>query len=110
MPEICPTPAFRVTGDPVLHGLKGIVSHYSITFPFHCAHAISRLALLKVRSVSLSELATGFGGQAKVESHDQRRQRFFRSFELDQDALARLLVGLVPVGDGPWQLTMDRTN
>ena len=67
-------------------------------------------ALLKVRSVSLAELATGFGGKAKVESHYKRLQRFFRAFEIDQDALARLLVRLVPVGDGPWRLAMDRTN
>ena len=30
------------------------------------------LALLKVRSVSLAELATGFGGKAKVDSHYKR--------------------------------------
>ena len=68
------------------------------------------LALLKVRSVNLAELATGFGGTAKVDSHYKRLQRFFRAFEIDQDALARLLVRLVPVGDGPWRLTLDRTN
>ena len=68
------------------------------------------LALLKVRSASLAERATGFGGKAQVDSHYKRLQRFFRSFEIDQGGLARLLVRLVPVGDGPWRLTMDRTN
>lgn len=68
------------------------------------------LALLKVRSVNLAELASGFGGKAKVESHYKRLQRFFRGFEIDQDALAQLLVRLVPVGDGPWRLAMDRTH
>jgi hypothetical protein len=68
------------------------------------------LALLKVRSVSLAELATGFGGRAKVASHYKRLQRFFRAFELDQAVLARLLVRLVAVGDGPWRLTLDRTH
>ncbi len=29
---------------------------------------------------------------------------------MDQDARARLLVRRVPVGDGPWRLTMERTN
>jgi hypothetical protein len=69
--------------------------------------------LLKVPSVNLAELATGFGGKAKVESHYKRLQRFFRGFEVDQDSFARLLVRLVrlvPVGDGPWRLTLDRTN
>lgn len=68
------------------------------------------LALLKVRSVNLAELATGFGGAAKVDSHYKRLQRFFRAFEIGYDDLARLLVRLVPVGDGPWRLTLDRTN
>lgn len=67
------------------------------------------LALLKVRSVNLAELSSGFSGKAKVESHYKRLQRFFRGFEIDQDALARLRVRLVPVGDGSWRLAMDRT-
>jgi hypothetical protein len=91
--------------------LKAVLSEH---LPWHGARlnflAQFLLALLKVRSVSLAELATGFGGKAKVESHYKRLQRFFRSFEIDQDALARLLVRLVPVGDGPWRLAMDRTN
>lgn len=68
------------------------------------------LALFKVRIVNLAELATGFGGSAKVDSHYKRLQRFFRSFEIGYDDLARWLVRLFPVGDGPWRLTMDRTN
>jgi hypothetical protein len=91
--------------------LKSVLSEH---LPWHGARlnflAQFLLALLKVRSVSLAELATGFGGKAKVESHYKRLQRFFRGFAIDQDALARLLVRLVPVGDGPWRLTMDRTN
>jgi hypothetical protein len=66
--------------------------------------------LLKVRSVNLAELATGFGGRAKTDSHYKRLQRFFRSFELDYDELARLLVRLLPIGNGPWYLTLDRTH
>jgi hypothetical protein len=91
--------------------LKAALSEH---LPWHGARlgflAQFLLALLKVRSVSLAELACGFGGKAKVESHYKRLQRFFREFDLDQDALARLLVRLVPVGEGPWRLAMDRTN
>lgn len=96
--------------DPVQE-LKAALSEH---LPWHGARigflAQFLLALLKVRSVSLAELATGFGGKAKVESHYKRLQRFFRGFEINQDAIARLLVRLVPVGDGPWRLAMDRTN
>jgi hypothetical protein len=66
------------------------------------------LALVKVRSVNLAELATAFGGRAKTDSHYKRLQRFFRSFDLDFDGLARLQVRLMPVGEGPWFLTLDR--
>jgi DDE family transposase len=68
------------------------------------------LALLKVRNVNLAELAKGFSGPSKTDSHYKRLQRFLRSFEIDYDDWARLLVRLLPVGEGPWRLTMDRTN
>ena len=45
-----------------------------------------------------------------MDSHYKRLQRFFRSFEIDPDSWARLLVRLVPVDDGPWRLTLDRTH
>lgn len=41
------------------------------------------LALLKVKTVNLKELALGFEGQALVASHYKRLQRFFANFELD---------------------------
>ena len=37
-------------------------------------------------------------------------QRFFRSFKIDYDVLARLLVRLFPVGEAPWYVTLDRTH
>jgi DDE family transposase len=96
--------------DPVGE-LKAVLAKH---LPWHGARigflAQFLLALFKVRSVNLAELATGFCGKAKVDSHYKRLQRFFRSFEMDEEALARLLVRLVPVGDGPWRLTLDRTH
>lgn len=96
--------------DPIQE-LKTVLSEQ---WPWHGARisflAQFLLALLKVRSVNLAALATGFGGKAKVDSHYKRLQRFFRSFDMDYCDLARLLVALVPVGEGPWRLTMDRTN
>jgi hypothetical protein len=91
--------------------LKSVLAEH---LPWHGARlnflAQFLLALLKVRSVSLAALAPGVGGTAKVDSHDPRRQRVFRSFAIDYDGLARLLARIGPVGDGPWRLTMDRTN
>lgn len=47
---------------------------------------------------------------AQVASHYKRLQRFFRAFTIDYDVLARLLVRLFPVGEGPWYVTLDRTH
>ncbi|MCC6136253.1 MAG: hypothetical protein IT491_12910 [Gammaproteobacteria bacterium] len=96
--------------DPVRE-LKAVLAEY---LPWQGARigflAQFLLALFKVRSVNLAELATGFGGTAQVDSHYKHLQRFFRSFEIDPDSWARLLVRLVPVGEGPWRLTLDRTH
>jgi len=96
--------------DPVRE-LKGVLAEH---LPWHGARigflAQFLLALFKVRSVNLAELATGLGGRTQVDSHYKRLQRFFRSFEIDPDSWAGLLVRLVAVGDGPWRLTLDRTH
>lgn len=101
----------KATVDDPAGELKAVLAEH---LPWHGARigflARFLLALFKVRSVNLAELATGFGGAAQVASHYKRLQRFFRSFEIDPDSWARLLVRLVPVGDGPWRLTLDRTN
>lgn len=87
--------------DPIRE-LKAILAEH---LPWHGARisllAQFLLALLKVRSASLAERATGFGGKAKVDSHYQRLQRFFRSFEIGYADLARLLVRIGPVGGAP---------
>ena len=36
------------------------------------------IGLIRVRTVNLVEIATGFSGKAKVESHYKRLQRFLR--------------------------------
>ena len=41
------------------------------------------IALLRVRTVSLTEIATAFPGRAKKESKYKRLRRFFRSFDVD---------------------------
>ena len=96
--------------DPVGE-LKAVLAEH---LPWHGARisflAHFLLALFKVRSVNLAELATGFGGTVRVASHYKRLQRFFRSFEIEPDSWARLLVRLAPVGEGPWRLTLDRTH
>jgi len=72
------------------------------------AHFI--LALFQVRTVNLAEIAQAFSGRVKPESNYRRLQRFFQQFAIDYAAVARLVVRLASVGEGPWYLTLDRTN
>ena len=54
--------------------------------------ALFLLALIKVKTVNLRELAVGFGGKALKESNYKRLQRFFRVFELDYSEIAKIVV------------------
>lgn len=71
--------------------------------------ALFLLALIKVKTVNLSELALGFGGRALSESHYKRLQRFFRGFELDYSDIARVVVNWMAIPQ-PWVLSIDRTT
>jgi len=72
------------------------------------AHFI--IALFQVKTVNLAELATAFNGRVKPESNYKRLQRFLRGFDLHYEPLARLVVSLMPLDEGRWYLTLDRTN
>lgn len=67
------------------------------------------IALIEVRTVNLSEIASVFWGRAKRESHYKRVQRFFRFFEMPYAQVARFVVRLLGV-PAPWVITMDRTD
>ena len=67
------------------------------------------VALIRARSVNLSEIASVFSGRAKEESHYKRIQRFLRFFEINYAILAGLIVSLMGV-PRPWVLTLDRSN
>ncbi len=71
--------------------------------------ALFLIALFRVKTVNFSQLAIGFMGQAKSESNYKRLQRFFKDFELDYRALAKLVVNLMGIPQ-PWVLSLDRTT
>jgi hypothetical protein len=71
--------------------------------------ALFLLALLKVKTVNLSELCLGFSGKALPASSYKRLQRFFREFELDYAQLATLVVRWMGI-EGNWVLSLDRTT
>lgn len=71
--------------------------------------ALFLLALLKVKTVNLSDLCLGFGGRALPQSSYKRLQRFFREFDLDYTELAHLVVNWLQIPPG-WVLSLDRTT
>ncbi len=68
------------------------------------------VALIKVRTVNLTEIAVAMPGKAKSESKYRRLYRFFANFEFSMDAIAKLIVQFLPIRDEEWDLSMDRTN
>ena len=68
------------------------------------------VGVLVSRTVNLSHLASCFPSRAAIASNYRRLQRFFEQVQLDDVALARVIVRLTGLGKGPWLLALDRTN
>jgi len=73
-----------------------------------CA-AATIMALIKLRTVNLGQLALVLNPKAKVESNERRLRRFFSGFDLDFECIARLIVALIPQ-QGDFTITIDRTQ
>ena len=67
------------------------------------------VALIRVKTVNLSEVASAFAGRARPESSYKRIQRFLRSFELPYAALALALLRQAGA-PAPFVVTLDRTE
>ena len=67
------------------------------------------VALIRVKTVNLSEVAHAFAGHAQPESSYKRIQRFLRCFELPYASVALALVRQAGVS-APFVLTLDRTE
>ncbi len=65
------------------------------------------IALLKVRSVNLAQIATALNGLAKLESNARRVKRFL-NVDFAQDLIARFVLSFITADK--IVLTMDRTN
>jgi hypothetical protein len=66
------------------------------------------VALVKIKTVNLTEVATAFPGTAEMESHDKRLQRFLKQVEIKPSLIATFGVALLPYATYP--LSLDRTN
>ena len=68
------------------------------------------IALLKTRTVCLTDIATALSGKAKTESKYKKLQRFFRSYAMDIDSVSRMVASILPISKDKWTLSIDRTN
>ena len=66
------------------------------------------IAVIKVRTVTLSEIAAGFAGKTETASNERRIRRFFKDFPLSPDFVSLFVASLLP--EGKWLLTVDRTE
>lgn len=71
--------------------------------------ALFLIALLRVKTINLVELATGFRSNAKTASSHKRLQRFFRDFDLNYAVIAKAVITLMNIRQ-PWVLSTDRTE
>jgi hypothetical protein len=71
--------------------------------------ALFLLALFKVKTVNLTEVALSFAGQAQSASKYKRVQRFFREFDLEYDTIAKRVIDWMQIPQ-PWVLSIDRTT
>lgn len=63
--------------------------------------ALFLVALFRVRTVNLTELPGAFASRAKAESNSKRLKRFVSQFEVKQDEIAQMVVGLAGIPE-PW--------
>ena len=67
------------------------------------------IALIKKRTVNLTQLATTFPGTSQTLSCYRRIQRFFAQIAFEDTVFALLIARLLSP-EGAWMLSMDRTN
>lgn len=66
------------------------------------------VALFKVKTVNLAQLATAFPGRAESDAHYRRLQRFCQQVEIKPAGLAQVVVAFLPYTT--YTLALDRTN
>ena len=57
------------------------------------------IALLKVRTVSLPDIASALPGKAKAESKYKQLKRFFRIFEMSITSVSILISAIIPISN-----------
>lgn len=93
--------------------LAPLIAILSVSLNWHGARitfaAQFLVALIRVRTVNLTEIAVAFCGPAKPDSHYRRIQRFFKDFPLTRMDMTAVAIRMLSLGK-TWLLCLDRTN
>lgn len=93
--------------------LRPLITVLTATFSWHGARisfmAQFLVALIRVKTVNFTQIATAFCGTAQSDSNYRRIQRFFQDFSLTRAQVAAAVVQWLPLGE-KWLLCLDRTN
>lgn len=96
-----------------MHQRKELVKKLQAHVPLHGSRLDFMvrfvMAVIVVRGVTLSTVASALNPRVLPESNEKRIKRFFSEVELKDTKWARLLLSLLPVKD-KWVLTLDRTT
>jgi hypothetical protein len=96
-----------------MQDIRSLEQTLTAHLPWHKARvkfvAAFMLALITVKTVNLTEIASVFAGKAKTASKYKRLQRFFRGFELPLKNISEWVVKMLGLTE-PWTLSLDRTN
>jgi len=68
------------------------------------------LALVRVRTVNLTQVAAGLNPNVAPSSNYRRLQRFFEGFEVCQLKLAKWVLSLLEADESGWIVALDRTE
>ena len=63
------------------------------------------IALVKVRTVCPTEIATALSGKAKKDSKYKRLQLFFRFFSMYFESVSRVVASMLPIFKEKWTLS-----
>lgn len=93
--------------------LSPLINVLTPTFSWHGARitfmAQFLVALIRVKTVNFTQIATAFCGTAQPDSSYRRIQRFFKDFSLTRAQVAAAVIRWLPIGE-KWLLCLDRTN
>ena len=95
----------------LINKLSDTLNHY-LNFNKSRSKCLAQLirALLLVKTVNLTQLATAFESEALVSSCYKRIQRFFRLFYFDTILFAPMILSLLNLRNNKLNLVLDRTN